>query len=102
MINSMHKTSAFHIMQRLNLNVKPFWYQYWDRCIRNDEDYNRTAYYVLYNPIKHGLTENLEQYRFSSYRDRSCDEGTAIVNFVGRYKPEENKDFDEIDDFLNQ
>jgi hypothetical protein len=53
----------------------------------------------LYNPIKHGLTENLEQYRFSSYRDRFGDEEKALVNRVRRDDTEGKEDFDEFDDF---
>lgn len=60
MINTLHKTSAYHIKQEIQVKVKPFWYQYWDRCIRDEKHFYRTAMYILYNPLKHGYLEENE------------------------------------------
>ena len=67
-INTFHKTSAFHIKKELDIDIKPFWYQYWDRCIRNEKHFYETATYILYNPVKHGYVEDLNDY--SSFKSR--------------------------------
>ena len=45
------------------------WWNYWDTCIRSEEDYCNRLYYVFWNPVKHGLAEKPEDYLFSNYRD---------------------------------
>ena len=102
MINTLHKTSAYHIKRSLKIQIEPFWYQYWDRCIRNDEDYHKTAFYILYNPIKHGLVESIEGYPYSSYCERPKEIGEAFGIRLERYERYDKKDFkefDELDDF---
>ena len=41
--------------------------RFWDHIIRDQEDMNRHIDYVHYNPVKHGLTENPHQWRYSSF-----------------------------------
>ena len=98
-INTLHKTSAFHIKKALDINVKPFWYQYWDRCIRNEKHYYQTATYILYNPVKHEYVDNLNDYAFSSFNIRKEQEEDELrKNFI-MYKPQNIKYYDDIDDF---
>ena len=45
------------------------WYQYWDRIIKNEEEFYYCFSYIHNNPIKHGLVENwtgLIRYKFCS------------------------------------
>ncbi|MEE4310663.1 MAG: transposase, partial [candidate division KSB1 bacterium] len=67
-INSLHRTSAYHIKKYLKLNVDRFWYQYWDRCIRDEKQFYETAMYIVYNPLKHEYVSNMSEYAFSSYQ----------------------------------
>jgi putative transposase len=98
-INSLHKTTAFYIKKELNIQVKPFWYQYWDRCIRNDKHYFETATYILYNPIKHEYVEDLKEYPYSSFPIRYQQERENLkANFL-EYKPQYISYYDDIDDF---
>jgi hypothetical protein len=99
MINSLHKTSAYHIKRNLKIQVEPFWYQYWDRCIRNDEDYYKTAFYIQYNPIKHGLVENIKYYPYSSYHESHGEEEESLKVRSGRFCIKDFKEFEESDDF---
>jgi len=98
-INSLHKTSAFHIKKQLNIDVKPFWYQYWDCCIRNEKQYYETATYILYNPVKHHYVGNLNDYTYSSFHIRKQqEEETLRANFL-TYKPQTITCYNDIDDF---
>ena len=99
MINSLRKTSSFYIKKNLNIKVKPFWYQYWDRCIRNKRHFYETATYILYNPIKHHYVEDLKTYPFSSFQMRIKQEEESLrANFL-EYKPKHIKYYEDIDDF---
>ncbi|MDD2229210.1 MAG: transposase [Candidatus Cloacimonetes bacterium] len=44
---------------------------YFDRYIRCQDDYNNTANYILYNPVKAGLVELAENWHYSYYYDAS-------------------------------
>ena len=96
-VNTLHKTSAFHIKKMDSIQANPFWYQYWDRCVRNENHYFKTAAYILFNPIKHGYTDQLENYPFSSYHMQR-DEDFVRKN-LERYKPEDGSEYGEVDDF---
>ena len=97
--NTLHKTSAFHLKKMLHVNVKPFWYQYWDRCIRSEKHYFETATYILYNPVKHGYVENLNDYPYSSFYVRVRQEDDELRKLLLNYKPQRVRYFDGIDEF---
>ena len=87
MINSLHKTTAFHIKQLLNIEVKPLWYQYWDRRIRDEKHYFRTATYVLYNPVKHGYVNDLKAYPYSSFHVRYESDEEGLRRMFQDFEP---------------
>lgn len=41
-------------------------YRYWDHIIRDQDDLNRHADYIHYNPVKHGLVKDPFDYEHSS------------------------------------
>ena len=43
------------------------WYNYWDYCPRNDEEYNTRLCYLLDNPRKHGYVKKLKDWKWSSF-----------------------------------
>jgi len=98
-INTIHKTSAFYIKKELKLQTRPFWYQYWDRCIRNDKHFYETAMYILYNPIKHHYVDNLRDYPFSSFHIRLQQEEQELKNKFIESKPQSIHYYDDIDNF---
>ena len=51
-----------------NLQGRAVWYSYWDRCIRNENDFWTRFNYIHCNPIKHGYVDYPEDWEFSSYR----------------------------------
>jgi len=99
LINSVHKTSAFHIKKLLNLNIKPFWYQYWDRCIRNEKHYFETATYILYNSVRHGYVDDVSKYKFSSFKNGTETHKENLYREIKKYKPDKIEYYKEIDDF---
>jgi len=63
------------------------WYNYWDYCPRNEDDYQVRLCYLLYNPVKHGYVTDLKDWPWSSfhqlYREKGRDQMAA--DFV-RYR----------------
>jgi putative transposase len=98
-INSLHKTTAFYIKKELNIKIKPFWYQYWDRWIRDDKHYYETSTYILYNPIKHNYVKDLNEYPFSSFPIRKREEEENLRKYFMKHRPQDVRYYNEIDDF---
>ena len=70
-----------HSFKQLNLRKVRFileqapgrqiWYQYWDYCIRNEEDFWRHFNYIHHNLVKHRDVKEqalVANYPFSSYK----------------------------------
>jgi len=72
--NSLPKfMQALHGVTSRTLNLqdekkgRQVWFNYWDRCLSNDEDFNAHCDYIHYNPVKHRLVQHPEDYPYSSY-----------------------------------
>ena len=68
-IASYHKFTSRKWNEEENNPGHKVWWNYWDTCIRSEKDYYNRLQYIFWNPVKHGLTENAEDYAFSSYRN---------------------------------
>jgi putative transposase len=68
-INSYHKFTARKWNSDDGMKSRQVWWNYWDTCIRCEQDYYNRLKYVFWNPVKHGLVEKPEDYGFSNYRD---------------------------------
>ena len=66
---SYHKYTARRWNDEEQLNGRKVWWNYWDTCIRSERDYYNCLRYVFWNPVKHGLAENPEDYPFNNYKD---------------------------------
>lgn len=61
---------SYHYRWRHELVRGRVWqYRFWDHIIRDQDDLHRHIDYIHYNPIKHGLTKDPKQYRYSSFHD---------------------------------
>jgi len=70
---------------------RKIWYSYWDRLIRDENDYWTKFNYIHYNPIKHGYVNELPKWEFSSYPDllqlngedwfANCWESYPVISF---------------------
>ena len=77
---------------------RQFWYNYWDRCIRDEGDYWRHFNYIHYNPLKHGYVKYLRDWPYSSLFHYLETEGREWVDDCWRSYP--IKEFEiEDDDF---
>jgi putative transposase len=68
-IGSYHKYTARKWNNEDNTNGRKVWWNYWDTCIRSEKEYHNRLRYIFWNPVKHGLTSNPEEYKFSNYTD---------------------------------
>jgi putative transposase len=67
-VNSLQGKSAIEL-NKLDCKIgRRVWYQYWDRCIRNEKNFYTRLNYIHHNSVKHKHVKNMENYEFSSYR----------------------------------
>ena len=65
-IGKAHMLSANFIRSEMNAE-KPIWWNYWDYCPRDEQDYFIRLNYLFNNPIKHGYVTDLKYYTYSSF-----------------------------------
>ncbi|MFH2036731.1 MAG: hypothetical protein ABIJ45_10040 [Candidatus Zixiibacteriota bacterium] len=58
-----YEVRQFQGVQRL----KVWQNRFWDHIIRNQDDFNKHIDYIHFNPVKHGLTTNPIDWKFSSF-----------------------------------
>jgi putative transposase len=68
-IASYHKFTAMQWNDEDNISGRNVWWNYWDTCVRSEKDFNNRLQYIFWNPVKHGLVENPEDYPFSNYQE---------------------------------
>jgi putative transposase len=65
----MKLSSAYSLRHNGLLRQSPWARSYWDRGIENAIELRRAIQYLHDNPLKAGLAEAIDAYRFSSYVD---------------------------------
>lgn len=68
-IGSYHKYTARNWNNEDGLTERKVWWNYWDTCIRSESDYLNRLRYMFWNPVKHGLVNDPEDYPHSNYKD---------------------------------
>ncbi len=58
--------------------------RYWEHVIRDEKDFVRHVDYIHYNPVKHGLVENPEDWPYSTYQ-LFYDAGEYSSGWVSQY-----------------
>ncbi len=72
-VHEAKRRSAFAI-NRQRGTVGPFWqHQFWDRFVRDAEEFGERLEYMHFNPVKKGLVARPEDWRWSSYNNFSLD-----------------------------
>ncbi len=82
--------SAFDLNKLENFKGRQIWWNYWDYCIRGEDDFYKHFNYIHSNPIKHGLVKNyqgLKNYEFSSYKDYYKKHGEQRLMEYFEYHP---------------
>lgn len=62
----------------------PVWWSFRDYCPRDEKDYLTRLNYLLINPVKHGYSDNLYNYPFSSFHQRVAQSGRE--NLVKQFR----------------
>lgn len=67
-IASYHKFTARNWNNEDGASGRKVWRNYWDTCIRSEDDYHNRLRYTFWNPVKHGLVKDPNDYPFSNYK----------------------------------
>jgi len=68
-IKRFHSITSKNLNELDKISGRKVWHQYWDYCVRNKVDFWKHFNYILKNPLKHKLANNIEEsfnYKFSS------------------------------------
>jgi putative transposase len=86
-IKRLHGHSAIDLNKLDTTPGRKVWYQYWDRCPRNEEEFWAYFNYVHVNPIKHGYV-NPAYNEFEKAQDRTPigpDDALGILQYLQSY-----------------
>ena len=70
-IKDLHSLSAKRINESDDRAGRKVWFQYWDRCIRDEKGFYKYFNYIHHNPVKHKYVKTQEevlQDQFCSYK----------------------------------
>lgn len=85
-IGELHGASA-HGLNRLDgVSRRSVWQNYWDRCIRSEQELWAGFNYIHQNPVKHGYVSQMHEWDFSSYQFWLEKQGEEwMVNGLAQY-----------------
>jgi len=63
----LHGRTSFDLNGHDNARGRQVWHNYWDTCIRTEQDYWTRFNYIHHNPVKHGYVTVTEEWPHSSY-----------------------------------
>ncbi len=67
-IGNIHRKSGKEIREHTDIPVvRKIWHNYWDRCVRDEEQYLNCLSYMYWNPVKHGYVTDPMKYSWSSF-----------------------------------
>jgi len=78
-MKSVKGKTAIEINRALRRKGRLWQHQFLDHIVRSKEDYRSHIEYIHYNPIKHGLCDKPQDYRWSSYRFYELDEDVGVL-----------------------
>ena len=79
-MKAINGKSAFLLNKIDKTEKRKIWFNYWDRCIRNEKDFWIRFNYIHHNSIKHGCVKEMKDHQFSSYNNWIEKEGIEWVN----------------------
>ena len=62
-----HKFTARRWNEQEHRTGRQVWWNYWDTCIRTQQDYLDRLKYVFWNPVKHGVVDEPAEYLYSNF-----------------------------------
>lgn len=66
MMTALHSKTAIWLNKHDETPGRKVWFQYWDTCLTFERSYLARLHYVHANPVKHGLVEIAENYKWCS------------------------------------
>ncbi len=63
----IHINCAYSLNKLEKKEGRKLFQNFWDTCIRNKDEFYRYFNYIHYNPVKHGIVEEMSEYPFSSF-----------------------------------
>lgn len=66
-VGSFHKFTARKWNEQDEAIGRKIWWNYWDTCVRSEQDFINRLKYVFWNPVKHGYTDRPDGYLHSNY-----------------------------------
>jgi putative transposase len=86
LIGKLHMTTAKEFNRRDKTPGRKIWFQYWDTRITYQKSFLTRLKYVNNNPVKHGLAENAEAYRWCSAAWFNLNAPRSFVETVRQFK----------------
>ena len=63
------------------MNRRPLWQaRFWEHCLRDDRDVAQHTDYIHFNPVKHGLVQQVSQWPYSTFH-RHVKEGVYPLDW---------------------
>lgn len=66
-VQKLHGKTSYLFNKFDGLRGRRVWVNYWDRCVHSERDFYIRLNYIHHNCIKHGYTEKMDDYKWSSY-----------------------------------
>ena len=87
MMQEIHKFVALWIKKNIpeSRNAEKIMYNYWDTCITFEASYFARLNYIWNNPVKHGYTNNAEEWIFGSYFKKAEKDKEALYKIMKKY-----------------
>ena len=67
LIKFINGGSAYELNKLDKKKGRQAWWNYWDKCIRDEAGFYKRFNYIHHNPVKHGYSATNGSYKFSSY-----------------------------------
>ena len=71
--------SGFELSKTRHNEYRLWQRRYWEHTIKDMQDFENHVNYIHYNPIKHGLVNDLHDWPFSSFRLNNSIYGNLII-----------------------
>jgi REP element-mobilizing transposase RayT len=78
-LHDVKKVSAGKVHARRG-SQGPFWrHQFWDRFVRNEQEFGQRPQCMHFNPVRKGLVKRPQDWRWSSYNNFALDKATVAA-----------------------
>ena len=77
------KSVSSRKLNRLRKRRGALWqHQFWDRFVRHAKEFSERLEYMHYNPVRKGLVQKPEQWRWSSYNNFALDKSVVAASLI--------------------